>query len=87
MKLVGHVGIDTAMLVLCDPINLGVMPTAIEPIRKGEADHVRIMNGNGVVVSTGQGDGVYPVYVEIADDGRIASVTVRFIETEDGGEE
>ena len=48
--------------------------------------------GLGVVVSTGFGDGFYPVYAEIADEGqygkRIASVTVVFIaeDTEEGVE-
>ena len=37
-------------------------------------------SGLGVVVSTGYGDGVYPVYAEFNDEGRIASVTVEFIE-------
>jgi hypothetical protein len=36
--------------------------------------------GLGVVVSTGYGDGVYPVYAEFTDDGRIASVCVEFID-------
>lgn len=35
--------------------------------------------GLGVMVSTGYGDGTYPVFVEFAEDGRIASVTVEFI--------
>ncbi len=35
--------------------------------------------GLGVVVTTGYGDGVYPVYVEHSDDGRIARVWVEFI--------
>ena len=37
--------------------------------------------GMGVVVSTGYGDGSYPVYVT-RKDGRIASVTVQFIREE-----
>ena len=32
-----------------------------------------------VVVTTGYGDGVYPVEAEIGDDGRIRSVKVTFI--------
>lgn len=40
--------------------------------------------GLGVVVSTGYGDGVYPVFAEFNREGRIASVTVEFIDpTED----
>lgn len=39
--------------------------------------------GLGVVVSTGYGDGVYPVYVEFNEDGRVAKVCVEFIEPDD----
>lgn len=40
-------------------------------------------NGTGVVVTSGWGDGSYPVYVQYGDDGRIVSATIVF----DGGEE
>lgn len=35
--------------------------------------------GLGVVVSTGWGDGQYPVYIETNEEGRVKSVTVEFI--------
>lgn len=35
--------------------------------------------GLGVCVSTGYGDGVYPVYAEYGDEGRIAKVWVEFM--------
>ena len=35
--------------------------------------------GLGVVVETGYGDGVYPVYAEFNREGRIAKVSVEFI--------
>jgi hypothetical protein len=35
--------------------------------------------GLGVVVSTGYGDGVCPVYAQLNDEGRIARVRVEFI--------
>jgi hypothetical protein len=34
------------------------------------------------VVSTGYGDGVYPVYAEFNDEGRVAKVWVEFIDDE-----
>jgi hypothetical protein len=43
--------------------------------------------GLGVVVSTGYGDGVYPVYAEFNDDGRIAKVWVEFIGQDDEADE
>lgn len=39
--------------------------------------------GLGMVVSTGYGDGVYPVFAEFNDEGRIAKVTIEFIGPDD----
>ena len=39
--------------------------------------------GLGVAVSTGWGDGMYPVYVEYSAEGRVAKVEVVFIEEEE----
>jgi hypothetical protein len=43
--------------------------------------------GLGVCVSTGYGDGVYPVYAELNGEGRTAKVWVEFIADDDNGEE
>jgi hypothetical protein len=43
--------------------------------------------GLGVVVSTGYGDGVYPVYAEFNEDGRVARVWVEFIGQDDDTDE
>jgi hypothetical protein len=40
-------------------------------------------NALGVVVSTGYGDGLYPVYVTYNEDGRIATATIVFIEPDE----
>lgn len=37
----------------------------------------------GVVFSTGYGDGVYPVYAEINEDGRVAKIVIDFVGDED----
>ena len=42
--------------------------------------------GLGMVVSTGYGDGTYPVYAEFTRDGRIARVCVEFIGRDDTDE-
>ncbi len=34
---------------------------------------------NAVVFSTGYGDGYYPVYAEINDEGRVAKIVIEFI--------
>ena len=39
--------------------------------------------GVGLVVSTGYGDGIYPVYATFNHEGRIASVRVDFISPSD----
>jgi len=36
-------------------------------------------NGRSVAFSTGYGDGLYPVYAEINEDGRVARVVIEFI--------
>ena len=39
-----------------------------------------VVGGNsGVVFSTGYGDGVYPVYAEINEDGRVARIVIDFV--------
>jgi hypothetical protein len=43
--------------------------------------------GLGMVVSTGYGDGTYPVYAEFNEEGRIAKVWVEFIGLEDETDE
>lgn len=35
-------------------------------------------NGLGVAVSSGCGDGTYPVYANYDEDGRVSSVTIKF---------
>lgn len=44
--------------------------------------YLRGHDGLGVCVSTGCGDGIYPVEVRRDPDGRIAEVRVRFIDDE-----
>ena len=38
--------------------------------------------GQSVVFNTGYGDGVYPVYAELDEDGRIVKITIDFISEE-----
>ena len=35
--------------------------------------------GSAVVFTTGYGDGMYPVYAEINEDGRVARITIEFV--------
>lgn len=36
-------------------------------------------NGRSVAFTTGYGDGLYPVYAEMNEDGRVARVVIEFI--------
>jgi hypothetical protein len=40
-------------------------------------------NGRSVVFNTGYGDGVYPVYAEFNDEGRVARIVIEFIGDEE----
>ena len=40
-------------------------------------------NGSAVVFTTGYGDGVYPVYAEINEDGRVAKIVIDFVGDDD----
>jgi len=51
------------------------------------ADHVgQLGHSMGVCVSSGYGDGIYPVYVTYNEDGRVATATIVFI-TDDEDED
>jgi hypothetical protein len=41
--------------------------------------HGELKQGASVVFNTGWGDGVYPVYADIDDEGTIRSITVNFV--------
>ncbi len=49
----------------------------------GQLDYALGHPGAGVVSTTAYGDGVYPVYAEIEDNGTIAALIVEFIGPED----
>jgi hypothetical protein len=44
-----------------------------------EANAGVLGDGRSVVFSSGYGDGVYPVYVQYNEDGRVAKVLIEFI--------
>jgi hypothetical protein len=94
--LIGHVGVDTAQLVITDPsyldawdhsdtaagVELNDYPysRAGASLCCGTEDGAGILDGGlAAAVSTGYGDGLYPVYVEYDDSGRVARVIVEFI--------
>lgn len=93
---VGTIGVDAGLCWIGDPCYIlhkgKKFPKALgaswpEFCRKLDGDHTQFNYdighaGLGVVVSTGYGDGEYPVYVRRDDEGSIAEVKVVFIEKE-----
>ncbi len=84
-KVIGYLGVDAGLMYLGDPGYLigpgkvGAMAWAdfLKTYVGGDqAQHWRVDN-IGIVVSTGWGDGIYPVTAKIRD-GRLMSVTINF---------
>lgn len=103
-ELAGKIGIDTGTCWLGDPSYLlaqrppwltwdhflvGLRAAHFPLVR--EWPYPKGHTGLGVSVTTGWGDGRYPVYVKYIQDGpakgRVAAVQVVFIEEEDGDDE
>jgi hypothetical protein len=96
---IGEVGVDAGLCWIGDPcyiLHTNTPPKAIgttwhEFCAKVINDHTQFNydighTGLGVCVSTGYGDGSYPVYIKRdPDTGRIAEVRVAFISNEDEG--
>jgi hypothetical protein len=96
-ETVGTVGVDTGRLLITDPAYLDLWGYVSEPGSYSDTGLSDGMTGRdsaaltfptggegaGVAVSTGYGDGLYPVQVSRTTDGRVAAVRVVFI-GEDG---
>jgi hypothetical protein len=84
---VGEVGIDSGTLALVDPVYAETVSAAegLEATDTGGVGTIRpqgAVRDLGVIVSTGLGDGMYPVevrYEEAEGSQRIAEVRVRFL--------
>lgn len=95
-ELVGHCGVDSGQIMLVDPCYVhnfkdgeefkpdtypydfsynGACGATLSESQMGE-----LGNSTACVVSSGWGDGVYPVYVTRSSDGRIATATIVFID-------
>lgn len=90
---VGVMGVDAGLCWVGDPCYCVTPDADSHPAKTwkefcdkiGTADTMQFdfangVKGLGVCVSTGYGDGCYPVYVRRAADGRIDSVEVVFID-------
>jgi len=79
---IGSIGIDSGQLILGDPCHVDGKP--IDEARAGmlgdkHALAIPLTNvaDAAIIVSTGYGDGIYPVYAQI-HDGRVMRVVVDF---------
>jgi len=97
-ELVGHVGVDAGLIYIGDPCYeigndtegkfQGTWSDFCGFLNANEKKGVTKIpfplghEGQAVIVSSGYGDGNYPVYVE-RENGRIARVIVEFMETGD----
>ena len=98
-KLIGHIGVDAGLCWIGDPCYIlhGEYPTSIgksweefcDIVHDEKGPTMKQFNYNigspglGVCVSTGLGDGFYPVYAEIVTDKvfgrRIGSIHINFM--------
>ena len=90
-KIIGHIGVDAGLCWIGDPCyvlpdgatdNPGGSWSAFCDALGDEMPTTKNFNGVGVCVSTGYGDGSYPVTADI-QDGRVMSVTVNFSDMEE----
>ena len=92
-KLIGVVGVDSGQVMICDPsyrnehIEIAAKaPQGYPPFDLGEdSESVQLYfraghAGAGVVSRSGYGDGIYPVYATINDDGRVEKLEIYFME-------
>jgi len=52
-------------------------------LEEGEGVSAPLGKGVGLAISTGYGDGCYPVHVEHNSEGRVSKVTITFIDDHD----
>jgi hypothetical protein len=93
LELVGNFGVDSGQAMVGDPCYLDDWNTnkdekwdlegKIGQYSYHGASATTLGNGRAVVFNTGYGDGVYPVYAQFNEDGRIAKIVIDFIGDEE----
>jgi hypothetical protein len=68
---IGDVGVDTGTVMICDPCNAEEIKDQLDVIDAGL----------GVLVKSGDGDGIYPVFARY-ENGVTAEVRIMFVEGE-----
>lgn len=81
LELAGHVGINTATMIIADPVEVIESPRYekyVDESLKSYGNEPYRQAFNGIECMTGYGDGDYPVFVQKDDDGRIIEMRIRF---------
>jgi hypothetical protein len=77
-KKIGEVWVDTGTLVIGDPCYVPELMDAVKKSMEDVRELHRDFSGRGVLVSTGIGDNIYPVYASIRNN-IVTSVTIDFL--------
>jgi len=89
LKKVGEIGVDSGQVVVMDPCYIdGEFEDTNDLYKRmcnasGEDYQLNYRRGHpglAVCVPSGYGDGVYPVYAEIGDSGRVMKLVIDFSE-------
>jgi hypothetical protein len=80
---VGEVWVDSGRLCLVDPCYLDGAHSLEESTLDGAS---ATESGGCVMVSSGFGDGIYPVYAAVDESGTVVSVRVDFVCADEGAE-
>nr|WP_263327860.1 DUF4241 domain-containing protein [Neobacillus sp. Marseille-Q6967] len=82
-EIVGRVAVDSGQLLITDPCYLEkksneslyeeVCKKTTSPKRLGQ-----VLNGLAFATSSGYGDGIYDVFAEKDEEGRVISIEIRF---------
>ncbi len=92
MQQIGTIGVDAGLCWVGDPCYV-LGDDASSRVTDwmefcGKLDHNKTHNeplgsGTGLAISTGYGDGEYPVFIETNGEGRVSAIRIEFMEDED----
>lgn len=97
---IGVIGVDAGLCFIGDPCYvLHTPPPAaignswdefcrmLDSSRTGQLNFDAGQAGLGVVVRTGIGDGLYPVFATLDEEGLVSSVTIKFLDDDEDDDE
>lgn len=95
MEKIGSIFVDAGIVMIGDPCytlpddasdrteTIKNWDLFCNKLDDGDVNFPFANKGTGIVVSSGYGDGEYPVYIERDGNGVIASLTVKFVEEDE----